>query len=141
MVQKTLEEARANFEASVSYIPARYEAGVDKANWLDPAKSAQAEKNYADGVGKAVAAKSRQKAIAGMSNEDWKNAAKTKGAAIIGTRISEAVPKWAAKFGEVYAKVLPTVQALPPKTTDWRSNITKRLVPTVEAWRKAAGRT
>ena len=32
MVMKTKEQARANFEASVAYIPARYEAGIDLAD-------------------------------------------------------------------------------------------------------------
>lgn len=141
MVVKTKEEARANFEAAVAYIPARYEAGVAKADWLTPAKSATAEANYASGVGEAIATKRRQKKIAAMSNEDWKTAAITKGAPIIGARISGALDKWAAKWGPMYDQVVSKVGALPPKTVDWRSNITKRLVPVVETWRKAAGKT
>ena len=78
MVLKTKEEARANFEAAVAYIPDRYRMGVEKADWHTPAKSDQAEKNYADAISKAVAEKRRQKAIAAMSNEDWKRAAKKK---------------------------------------------------------------
>lgn len=141
MVMKTKEEAKANFEASIGYIPDRYKAGVNKANWLDPAKSDAAEKNYADGVSKAMAAKTRQKAIASMTNEDWKNAAVEKGAPIIGERIRGALDKWAGNWGPMYDKVQSTVAALPPKTTDWRANINNRLVRTVEAWRKAAGKT
>jgi len=141
MVLKTKEEARANFEAAVSYIPARYTAGVQKADWLTPAKSDQAEKNYADQVSKAVAAKTRQKEIAKVTNEDWRNAAVNKGAAIIGARITDALPKWAAEWGPKYDMVASKVATLPPKGVDWRNNINTRLVPVVETWRKSTGKT
>uniref|UniRef100_A0A6H1ZYT7 Uncharacterized protein n=1 Tax=viral metagenome TaxID=1070528 RepID=A0A6H1ZYT7_9ZZZZ len=141
MVVKTKEEAKSNFEAAIAYIPARYEAGVTKADWLTPAKSPQAETNFAAAITKAVAAKTRQKAIAAMTNEDWKNAAIAKGVPIIGDRIRGALDKWGANWGPMYDQVVAKVAALAPKTTDWRANINKRLVPTVEAWRKAAGKT
>jgi len=141
MVAKTLAEARANFEAAISYIPARYEAGVAKADWLGPAKSDAAEKNFADAISKAVANKSRQKGVAAITNEEWKDAAKTKGAPIIGERIRGALGDWEAEFGPMYAQVQSKVAALPPRGTDWRGNINNRLVPVVETWRKAAGKT
>lgn len=141
MVSKTKEEARANFENSIGYIPDRYRSGVSKADWLTPAKSDNAEKNYAAGVGAAVSGKFRQKAIASMSNEDWKTAAVNKGAPIIGDRIRGALDKWAANFGPKYDQVVARVAALPPRTTDWRANINSRLVPVVETWRKAAGKS
>jgi len=141
MVTKTKEEARANFEASIGYIPDRYRAGVAKADWLTPAKSEAAEKNYADGIAKAVSGKTRQKAIAAMTNEDWKNGAINKGAPIIGERIRAALGEWTANFGPIYDTVVSRVASLPPKTTDWRANINNRLVPVVEQWRKGAGKT
>jgi len=141
MVTKTLEQAKANFEASIGYIPDRYRSGVQGADWLTPAKSDAAEKNFADGVSKAISQKTRQKNIAAMSNDEWKNAAVNKGAPIIGDRIRGALDKWAANFGPVYSTVQSKVAALPPKTTDWRANINNRLVPVVEQWRKGAGKT
>lgn len=141
MVMKTVEEAKANFSAAVAYIPSRYSAGVQKADWLTPAKSDASERNYSDGVGKAVANKTRQKRIAGMSNDDWKNAAVNKGAPIIGSRISAALDKWAANFAPVYSKVQSVVTSLPPSTTDYMQNINARLVPTVKAWKQAAGKS
>lgn len=141
MVSKTKEEARANYDASISYIPARYEAGVKKADWLSPAKSEAAEKNYADAVSKAVSQKTRQKAISSMTNDDWKNAAVAKGVPIIGERIRLAEDKWMAEWGPKYDQVCSKVATLPPPTTDWRANINTRLVPTVEAWRKSAGKS
>lgn len=138
---KTKEEARANFEASIGYIPDRYRNGVSKADWLTPAKSDAAEKNYADGVSKAVAQKTRQKEITKMTNEDWKNGAINKGAPIIGERIRGALNDWAANWGPMYDQVQSRVASLPAKTIDWRNNINNRLVPVVETWRKAAGKT
>ena len=140
MVMKTAEEAKANFQSAISYIPTRYTAGVQKADWLTPAKSDAAERNYADGVGKAVAAKTRQRKISALSNEDWKNAAVNKGAPIIGQRIQGALDKWSANWSPLYAKVQSAVSALPPSTTDFMANINSRLIPTVKAWKNAAGK-
>ena len=141
MVVKSKEEARANFEASIGYIPARYVSGVQKADWLTPAKSDAAEKNFADAMSKALASKSRQKGVAAITNEEWKAAAVNKGAPIIGMRISGAMDKWAANWGPKYDQVASKVATLPPRGTDWRNNINTRLVPVVETWRKSAGRT
>jgi len=141
MVLKTKEEAKANFEASIGYIPERYKAGVAKAEWHAKAVSDAAEKNYAEGVGKAVASKSRQKGVASVSNEEWKMAATNKGAPIIGERIRGALDKWASNWGPMYDAVTSKVAALPPRGVDWRANINNRLVPVVETWRKAAGKT
>ena len=140
MVLKTKEEARANLEASVAYIPSRYESGVRKADWAGPAGSDQAERNYSDGISKAVAAKRRQTEIKKISNADWQDAAATKGAPIIGERIRGALNKWTANWGPMYDTVVSKVATLPPKTVDFRANINNRLVPTVEQWKRAAGK-
>lgn len=141
MTHKTKEEARANLEAAVAYIPARYVSGVNKADWLNPAKSPQAEANYAAGVQSAVSKKTRQKAIGKMSNEDWRKAAAEKGGAVIGTRLAANLDKWLTNWGGLYDQVISVVGALPPKTTDFMANINNRLVPTVKAWKKAAGKS
>ena len=140
MVIKTKEQAKANFEAAVAYIPERYKAGVAAADWYTPAKSDAAERNYADAVSKAIAAKARQKAISALNNDVWKNAAITKGAAIIQDRIRTALDKWLATWGPMYDQVASVVPTLPAKTLDWRANISNRLVKVVETWKKAAGK-
>jgi len=140
MPAKTLEEALRNFETALPYIPARYEAGVKKADWYTAAASDQAEKNYADAISKAVAEKRRQNAIKALSNDVWVKAAVEKGAKIISDRIRLALPKWRENFGAVYSKILDLLPRLPPKTLDWRSNITNRLMPVVETWKKASGK-
>ncbi len=141
MVLKTADQAKANFQASIAYIPARYSAGVQVADWLTPAKSDAAERNYADGVGVAVANKSRQRAISNLTNEDWKSAAVQKGAPIIGTRIQGALDKWMAAWSPMYSRITALVPTLPPATIDYMTNINNRLVPVVRAWKQAAGTT
>jgi hypothetical protein len=138
LVLKTKDEALANLTASIAYIPARYESGVKKADWATPAGSEQAETNYASGVGEAVSKKSRQAGVRKISNADWQKAAVDKGKGIIGERIRGALGKWSANWGPMYDSVASAVSSLPPKTTDYRANINSRLVPTVEAWKRAA---
>jgi len=140
MVLKTKEEAKANFEASIAYIPARYEAGVRKADWQTPAASDVAEANYASAVQAAIAAKRRQARVREVSNTEWQNAAVTKGRPIIGERIRAALDKWSSVWGPMYDSVAAKASALPPKTLDFRENINKRLVPIVEEWKRAAGK-
>jgi len=140
MVIKTKEEARANFESAIAYIPSRYESGVRKADWAGPASSEQAEKNYADAVQRAISNKTRQKKIKEVSNSAWQEAAVRKGAPIIGDRIRASLDKWASNWGPIYDSVASKVATLPPKTTDFRANINNRLVPTVEEWKRASGK-
>jgi hypothetical protein len=140
LVLKTKEQAKANLEASIAYIPARYTAGVQQADWATPAGSDQAEANYAAAVQNAASKKSRQKGVQAVSNEEWKNNCVNKGAGIIGERLRGALGKWERKWGPMYDTVKSTVGGLPPKTTDFRANINARLVPTVEAWKRAAGK-
>lgn len=136
---KTAEQAAANLSASVAYIPARYTQGVSTANWAGPAASDQAERNYASGVGAAVASKKRQTAVKAVSNTDWQNAAVNKGGAIIGQRITASLAKQSANWAPIYAKVQTDVSKLPPRTTDFNANIQNRVVGTVQSWKKNSG--
>jgi len=140
MVMKTKEQAKANLEAAITYIPDRYKEGVGAADWATPAGSDQAEKNFATEIAKAVTAKSRQAGVKAVPNSEWIAAAQNKGAPIIGERIRAALGDWAAEWGPMYDQVTTVVKALPPPTTDFRANITNRLVKTVETWKRAAGK-
>ena len=137
---KTKEQARANLEGSLSYIPQRFKEGVEAADWATPAGSEQAEKNFATGIGKAVAAKSRQTGVKKVSNTTWQGKTVDKGAAVIEERIRAALPTWEREWGPKYDQVVSKVKALPASTTDFRANINARLVPVVETWKKAAGK-
>lgn len=137
---KTKEEARANLEAAVPMIGGRYAAAVGRADWSTPAGSDQAEKNFADAMSLAIAAKRRQHAIKKVSNSEWQRLAIDKGSVVIGERIRGAMDKWFTKWAPIYDAVATTVGRLPPKTIDFRSNVTNRLLPVVEASKKAAGK-
>jgi len=140
MVLKTKEEARANFEAAVPYIPARYEAGIRKADWHTPASSDASETNFRTVMEVVLAEKRRQVAIKAMTNADWQNAAIVKGRPVIGDRIRGALDKWLREWGPMYDTIVALIGRLPPKTVDFRANITNRLVPIVEQWKRAAGK-
>lgn len=140
MAVKTRAEARANLEAALPQIGARYKAGVAKADWQTPAASDQAEENFATKMNEALSARSRQNAIRGMSNADWQRAAGDKGAPVIAERIRQNLAKWETNWGPIYDQVVNTVQTLPERTTDFRTNISNRLVAVVEAWKRAAGK-
>ena len=135
MVLKTKEQAKANLENSISYIPSRYAEGVRAADWATPAGSDQAEKNFASGISAAVAAKSRQAAIKKTPNTLWQTNAAELGGAVIGTRIAASLDKWATNWGPKYDRVSSVVRSLPPHVQDWRANINQRLVKTVAAWK------
>lgn len=137
---KTKEEAKANLEASIGVIPERYRSGVARADWAGPAGSDLAERNYADAVSKAVAAKRRQIAVKKVSNAEWQSRASEKGGAIIGERIRGALDKQSAKWGPIYDSVKADVARLPGRTVDFRSNITNRVVGTVESWKRHSGK-
>lgn len=137
---KTKEEARANLEASVGYIPDRYKAGVSRADWATPAGSDQAERNFADKMSQVIAKKTRQLKIKAVSNATWQAAAMEKGGAVIGSRIRDSIDKQSAKWGPIYDRVVSDVARLPGRTVDFRTNITNRVVGTVESWKKHAGK-
>jgi len=137
---KTIEEARANLDASCGTLPERYKRGIEGADWAGKAGSDQAEANYAAGTQKAITQKSRQLGVKRVSNEDWKNAAITKGGAVIGTRIRESLDKYVARFGPIYAAVQSDILRLPPRTTDAMQNIDARLKPTVKSFMKHSGK-
>jgi hypothetical protein len=137
---KTKEEAKANLEQSLTYVGDRYTNAVKRADWATKAGSDQAEKNYAESVSQAIAKKSRQTAVKKVSNASWQEAAATKGGAVIATRMRESLDKQSAKWAPIYDAVTSAVGRLPARTVDFRTNITNRVVGTVEAWKKASGK-
>lgn len=137
---KTKEEARANLEASVTYIPERYKVGVGRADWATPAGSDAAEKNYAEALSSAIAKKTRQLKIKAVSNSEWQRLAVEKGGAVIGERIRGAVEKQATKWGPIYDRVVSDVARLAPRTLDFKANVTNRVIGTVESWKKHSGK-
>jgi len=140
MVHKTIAEAKKNLEEAIPYIGPRYKTSVLKADWATNAGGDQAEANYADGVSKAVAGKTRQKAIRLVSNADWQNSAANLGAPIIGERVRAGLTKYESNMGPVLDAMNLAADAAPPKGPDFRANVTNRLIPVIEAAKTASGR-
>lgn len=137
---KTKEEARAHLEQSVTYIPDRYKSGIGRADWATAASSDQAEKNFADKMSQVIAKKTRQTAVKLVSNSDWQKQAIEKGGAVIGERVRASIEKQQAKWSPIYDKVVADIARLAPRTVDFRTNITNRVVGTVESWKRNSGK-
>ncbi|MEM2591607.1 MAG: hypothetical protein QXI60_03380 [Thermofilaceae archaeon] len=132
-VPKSLDEARANFEAAIPVIPGRYEAGIRRSTWADAAASDAAEANFAARMQVVLAQKLRAAGIKRAGDAKWREGAVTKGTQRIGPGIQSALDDWQANFGKVYQAVLSTVRALPPRGVDPMQNIDRRLKPVVQA--------
>ena len=124
---KPQAEITKNFIDGASRAPAKYKAGVQRADWQTPAASEEAEANYGAGVTEAVAAKSRQKGVLNTSNSEWQNKAATDGAAIIGPRMVSSAGKQASNW-QPSRSVIEGMQ-LPPRTRDAATNVQNRSLP------------
>ena len=132
MVPKVdLEGGKKNYEDASRIAPDRYERGVKKAEWKSAAASDAAEKAFKDKLEKALAEERRKKAIAKLTDDDWRKPAIELGKNRLREGMAGKADKWATNF-EPYAKAIEGV-TLPPKTADWRENIHNRLEPIVEA--------
>ena len=130
---KSLEQTKKNWEGSHARVPAAYQAGVQNAKDVIN-KGIAAEDLYAAKVQEAIANKSRAKGLAKVSDEQWRQAAMTKGGARIGPGMAAAKDKYASGMGEV----LSTIQSvtLPPRSADPMANVDNRVKPIVDALSK-----
>ena len=125
---KSQSEIQAAYAASGGRASTNYRTGVAATtDWQSKATSDQAEANYADGVGQAISAKSRQKGLARVSNADWQSQAQAVGAGRLSTGISANATKQAQRF-EPHRAALSGL-TLPAKTRDASSNIDNRMKP------------
>ena len=130
---KPLEAVRRKWEGAISRVPAAYSEGVGNARDVI-AKAIAAEDLYAQRVQEAIASKKRARALAEVTDEDWRRAAQEKGAARIGPGMTASKEK----FGKGIARVLEVIQGvqLPPRTADAMANVDNRVKPIVAALRK-----
>jgi len=131
-------------------IQARYAAGGSKAasnyrdafqrgvSWQAAASSEQSEADWLAGVQEAASKKRRQAEIRKVSDSDFNAAALSKGAPVIGSRISAAAPKMATGY-EPVRNALSSLN-LPARTTDPDQNIDNRVKAVAHAARKAVGK-
>ncbi len=131
MKVKSQSEIKANYDQSTSIVTPRYTAGVATGNWKDPAIAGQGL--YTQMMSNPTVLARREKGINKVSNEDWKNAAQTKGAGVIAARMKAASGKQATNF-EPYRSALEAI-TLPAKTTDPASNVLNRVTPIAVAFR------
>jgi len=101
----TLEEIKAAYTGSGPRASTEYTKAIDRVTgFVAKATSDSAEANYSAGVTRAVTLKLRAKKIAEkVTDESWKSDAKTKGGAIIGTRIAGAGDKQTKGYGDFRA--------------------------------------
>lgn len=138
---KTLEQTVENLRSSAPLIGARYTVGINNAQWQAAAASDQAEQNYGTGVQAAIANGSRRAGIMRVTDAEWRAAAISKGAQVIGARITDALPKYRERFAPILQAMTQAAEALPPRTTSATQNVTNRLLPIVAAAQQAAGKT
>ena len=140
-VHKTIQEAGQHLSDAAATIGPRYLAGTARADWEGPASSREAEENYVAGVNEAIAAGSRIAGIRSAGNIKYQKGTAEKGASVIGARVKAARGLYESTFGPVLQAMTAAADAAAGKTRDFRANITNRLIPVVEAARRAAGKT
>ena len=121
---KSLDATRRAWEGAIGSVPAKYSEGVNAARDVI-AKGVAAEQLYADRVQETIASRKRAENLSKVTDQEWKNAALTKGAPRIATGMSASKEKFARGISEV----LTTLQGitLPPRTADVMANVTNRV--------------
>ena len=109
--------------------------GILAATGITAAGSSDAaEARYAAKVQEAIASKSRQNKLKGISDEDVKAPIRAAGSGgIWSTPAQNKAPKFAKNFAPYAAVINSVVATLPPKGTDPLSNLTQRAGPIVTA--------
>ena len=130
---RTIQQATANYKASVATVPERYKQGVAGADWAGAVRRPETQANWSSGVQRAAADGSYTRGVTSVSNEEWKRAAETKGAASIGQAMSMSADKYNRKFAPILDAMNSAAASLPPRTGDPMANIDARLKPVVNA--------
>lgn len=139
-VHKTIEDAAKHLQESAAVIPGRYKESTAKATWAEPAASDQATTNYNAGIAESEAKGLRVSGIREAGDAGYRKGCADKGAAVIGTRITAAIPQYRTKFSPVLQAMNSASDAAPAKTRDFMTNINNRLIPVVKAAKGAVGK-
>lgn len=123
---KSIEEIKANYTSGAAVAPARYAARVATTTGVIAAGVA-AETLWATKMQTAITNRTRSKMLAKVTDAQWQEAAKTKGAARIGPGMSAAVDKQATNFTPYQAVLAGLVLAA--RTADPATNVTGRVAP------------
>ena len=127
---KGIEATAANWRGAIGSVPARYKAGIQKAdNTIENAIAA--EDLYAAKVQEAIMNKSRVKGLQKTSTAEWKQRASELGSARIAAGMTAAEPK----FKKGMSEVLNTIESVSigERTADPMANVDARVKPLVRA--------
>jgi len=125
------EEIKKAYGDGATRAPSKYKEKVMRnTSWKERAGSADAENLYGQKVQQAVAERSRQKGLEGVTQEEWRSKASNVGAARIGQGMQNAVGKQAANY-EKTRQAFAALE-LPAKTADPMANIDNRLKKVVQ---------
>jgi len=119
---KGIERTAANWDNAIGSVPDVI------------VKAIEGEALYAAKVQEAISKGSRAKALAKVSDEDWRKAALEKGAARIATGMAASKDKFRNGMGTV----LSTIESvsIAPRTADPMANVDNRVKPIVAALHK-----
>ena len=127
---KSKEEAARKYKDSIGRVPGNYRASVAKTTGVIAAAIA-AEPLYKAKMEEALAAGRRAKALAQVTDEDWRRGAMEKGAARIGPGMSAGAGKQAKNWAP-YHDTLASLE-LPARSADPMANVTARVGGVVQA--------
>ena len=135
---RTIQQASSNYTASVDLVPERYKQGITAADWASKANAPEAQQNWSTGVQRAASEGRYAAGVSRVSNEQWKQAALTKGANSIAAGMQMGAEKYARRFAPILQAMQNAVQSLPARSADANANIDARLKPVVAAAQAAA---
>ena len=132
---KSLDLSMKKWKEAQGRVPQAYKDGVSAAKDVI-AKGVAAEAHYAEALQATIASGKRAKKLQEVSDDQWRQAAITKGA----TRIGPGMAAAEAKMNTGLGKVLSVIQGvtLAPKTADPMANIDNRVKPIAAALHKMA---
>ena len=130
---KSNEQTQKNWEGAIGRVPQAYTDGVSAAKDVI-SKGVAAEELYAQKVQEAVASKRRARKLSEVTDEQWRAAAKSKGAQRIGPGMTASKEK----FNKGIGRVLETIRgvSIAPRTADPIANVDNRVKPIVSALHK-----
>jgi hypothetical protein len=101
---KSLEDVISKWKDRAAVAEPEYRKGIDRAkDWQG--KTLAAAARYASGVSAAVANKSFDKGVGKVTSEDWRAAARDKGASRFGPGVAVAEPKFRTGIGKVLTTI------------------------------------
>jgi len=139
-VHKTIAEAKDNLRTAAPLVGPRYKLATGRADWEGPASTPESQANYEAGIAESNAAGRRIAKVREAGNAKFVKGCAEKGALVIGARITAAIEDYGREFSPILSAMNAASDAAPARTRDFRTNVTNRLLPVVEAAKKAAGK-